>query len=111
MSPVFRFMMAAPWPMPRLGIRLIRAVGRRDPTRLVSAAGAIPGGNGAGDGRPRRRVGPGPAGQSLLLVVVGIARKPAVTGERIEPRDMLSLWSRSTTTWWTAPRRRGSCIG
>jgi pyruvate/2-oxoglutarate dehydrogenase complex dihydrolipoamide acyltransferase (E2) component len=32
-----------------------------------------------------------PAGQSLLLVVGGIARKPAVTGERVEPRDILSL--------------------
>jgi 2-oxoacid dehydrogenases acyltransferase (catalytic domain) len=32
-----------------------------------------------------------PAGQSLLLVVGGITRKPAVTGERIEPRDILSL--------------------
>ena len=32
-----------------------------------------------------------PAGQSLLLVVGGIARKPAVIGERVEPRDILSL--------------------
>jgi hypothetical protein len=32
-----------------------------------------------------------PAGQSLLLVVGGIARKPAVVRERVEPRDILSL--------------------
>ena len=29
--------------------------------------------------------------QSLLLVVGGIARRPAVIGERVEPRDILNL--------------------
>jgi hypothetical protein len=32
-----------------------------------------------------------PAGQSLLLIVGGLARKPAVVEERAEPRDLLSL--------------------
>ena len=32
-----------------------------------------------------------PAGQSLLLIVGGVARKPAVVGERVEPRDLLDL--------------------
>jgi pyruvate/2-oxoglutarate dehydrogenase complex dihydrolipoamide acyltransferase (E2) component len=32
-----------------------------------------------------------PAGQSLLLIVGGIARKPAVVQDRIEPRDLLNL--------------------
>jgi pyruvate/2-oxoglutarate dehydrogenase complex dihydrolipoamide acyltransferase (E2) component len=32
-----------------------------------------------------------PARQSLLLVVGGIARKPAVVEERVEPRDILNL--------------------
>jgi pyruvate/2-oxoglutarate dehydrogenase complex dihydrolipoamide acyltransferase (E2) component len=32
-----------------------------------------------------------PAGQSLLLIVGGIAVKPAVVEDRIEPRDILDL--------------------
>ena len=32
-----------------------------------------------------------PAGQSVLLIVGGISRKPAVIDGRIEPRDMLDL--------------------
>jgi pyruvate/2-oxoglutarate dehydrogenase complex dihydrolipoamide acyltransferase (E2) component len=86
----FRFMMSMPWPLPRLFIRLIRAVGRRDPTRLVAAAGTVGvtalGMAGRGGGW-----GLAPAGQSVLLIVGGIARKPAVIGDRVEPRDMLDL--------------------
>lgn len=89
MPPVFRFMMAAPWPLPRLGIRLIRAAGRRDPTRLVSAAGTV--GVTALGLAGRGGWGLAPTGQSLLLVVGGITRKPAVVGEQVEPRDMLDL--------------------
>ena len=90
MPSAFRFMMSTPWPLPRLFIRLIRAVSRRDPTRLVTAAGTVGltalGMAGRGGGW-----GLAPAGQSLLLVVGGIARKPAVVEERVEPRDLLSL--------------------
>jgi pyruvate/2-oxoglutarate dehydrogenase complex dihydrolipoamide acyltransferase (E2) component len=32
-----------------------------------------------------------PAGQSLLLIVGGIARKPAVIDERVVPRHLLDL--------------------
>lgn len=32
-----------------------------------------------------------PAGQSVLLIVGGIARKPAVIEERVELRDLLNL--------------------
>jgi pyruvate/2-oxoglutarate dehydrogenase complex dihydrolipoamide acyltransferase (E2) component len=32
-----------------------------------------------------------PAGQSVLLIVGGIARKPAVIAERVEPRYVLDL--------------------
>jgi pyruvate/2-oxoglutarate dehydrogenase complex dihydrolipoamide acyltransferase (E2) component len=90
MPPVFRLMMAAPWPLPRLGTRLIRAAGRRDPSRLVSAAGTV-GLTALGMAARGGGWGLAPAGQSLLLVVGGIARKPAVIGERVEPRDILSL--------------------
>ena len=90
MPSAFRFMMATPWPLPRLFIRLIRAVGRRDPTRLVTAAGTVGvtalGMAGRGGGW-----GLAPAGQSVLLIVGGIARKPAVIEERIEPRQLLNL--------------------
>jgi pyruvate/2-oxoglutarate dehydrogenase complex dihydrolipoamide acyltransferase (E2) component len=86
----FRFMMSAPWPLPRLFIRLIRAVSRRDPTRSVTAAGTVGvtalGMAGRGGGW-----GLAPAGQSVLLIVGGIARKPAVIEERVEPRHMLDL--------------------
>jgi pyruvate/2-oxoglutarate dehydrogenase complex dihydrolipoamide acyltransferase (E2) component len=90
MPAAFRFMMSMPWPLPRLFIRLIRAVGHRDPTRLVTAAGTVGvtalGMAGRGGGW-----GLAPAGQSVLLIVGGIARKPAVIEERVEPRDMLDL--------------------
>ena len=53
MPAAFRFMMSTPWPLPRLFIRFIRAVGRRDPTRPGDC-----GGHGrcdrAGHGRSRR---------------------------------------------------------
>jgi hypothetical protein len=41
MPAAFRVMMSTPWPLPRLFIRLIRAVSRRDPTRQVTAAGTV----------------------------------------------------------------------
>ena len=76
----FRVMMSAPWPLPRLFVRLIRAASRRDPARVVTAAGTVGvtalGMAGRGGGW-----GLAPAGQSLLLIVGGIARKPAVIEE------------------------------
>jgi hypothetical protein len=83
-------MMSAPWRLPRLFIRLIRPVSRRDPTRLVTAAGTVGvtalGMAGRGGGW-----GLAPAGQSVLLIVGGITRKPAAIEERVELRDMLNL--------------------
>jgi len=90
MPSAFRFMMATPWPLPRLFIRLIRAIGRRDPTRLVKAAGTVGvtalGMAGRGGGW-----GLAPAGQSVLLIVGGIGRRPAVIEDRVEPRYLLNL--------------------
>ena len=90
MAAAFQTMMSTPWPLPRLFVRLIRAVSRRDPTRAVMAAGTVSmtalGMAGRGGGW-----GLAPAGQSLLLIVGGIARKPAVIDERVEPRDLLNL--------------------
>src|SRR5512133_2550065 len=90
MASAFQRMMSAPWRLPRLFVRLIRAISRRNPTRAVAAAGTVGvtalGMAGRGGGW-----GLAPAGQSLLLIVGGIARKPAVIDERVEPRDMLDL--------------------
>ena len=90
MPSAFRLMMSAPWPLPRLFIRLIRAISRRDPTRPVTAAGTVgvPAQGMAGRGGGW---GLAPGGQSLLLIVGGIARKPVIFDERIEPRDLLNL--------------------
>jgi pyruvate/2-oxoglutarate dehydrogenase complex dihydrolipoamide acyltransferase (E2) component len=89
-SAAFQRMMSTPWPLPRLFVRLIRAVSHRDPTRMVTAAGTVGvtalGMAGRGGGW-----GLAPTGQSLLLIVGGITRKPAVIDERIEPRDLLDL--------------------
>jgi pyruvate/2-oxoglutarate dehydrogenase complex dihydrolipoamide acyltransferase (E2) component len=86
----FRFMMSAPWPLPRLFVRLIRAVGRRDPTRAAKAGGTVAV---TAPGMAGRRGGWGlaPGGRSVVLIVGGIARKPAVIEERVEPRDLLDL--------------------
>jgi hypothetical protein len=82
--------MATPWPLPRLFLQLIRAIGRRDPTRLVTAAATVGltalGMAGRGGGW-----GLAPAGQSVLLIVGGITRKPAVIEEGVEPRHLLNL--------------------
>jgi|SRR5215207_201288 len=90
MPAAFLRMMSSPWPLPRLFVRLIRAVSRRDPTRLVTAAGTVGvtalGMAGRGGGW-----GVAPAGHSLLLIVGGITRKPAVIDQRVEPRDLLNL--------------------
>jgi hypothetical protein len=81
-----------PGPLARLFNALVRMAKRRDPagtwvamagTVGVSAIGMF--GNGSGWGLAA------PAGHSLCLFVGGIARKPAVVGDRIEPREILCL--------------------
>lgn len=87
---VFRTLMAAPPPLPRLGVRLMRAASRRDPTRRVRAAGTV-GVTALGMAGGRGGWGLAPAGQSLLLIVGGISRKPGVVDDHVEPRDILDL--------------------
>jgi pyruvate/2-oxoglutarate dehydrogenase complex dihydrolipoamide acyltransferase (E2) component len=86
----FQFMMSAPWPLPRLFVRFIRAASRRDPTRAAMAGGTVAV---TAPGMAGRRGGWGlaPGGRSVALIVGGIDRKPAVIEERVEPRDILSL--------------------
>lgn len=83
-------MMSTPWPLPRLFVHLISAVSRCNPTRAVAAAGTV-GVTGLGMAGRGGGWGLAPAGQSLLLIVGGIACKPAVIDERVEPRDVLDL--------------------
>jgi pyruvate/2-oxoglutarate dehydrogenase complex dihydrolipoamide acyltransferase (E2) component len=87
----FRSLMLLPWPFSRLMMAILRANRRRDPLSFVSMGGTVAitsvgmfGGGHSGWGLT-------PTPQSLGLVVGGIARKPAVVGERVEPREILNL--------------------
>ena len=88
-----RLILLLPWPLPTFFIALLRAARRRDPagragivatggTVAVTAVGMF--GHGSGWGLT-------PAAHSLMLVVGGIARKPAMVEDRIEPREFLNL--------------------
>lgn len=90
MPKAFSTLMAAPAPLPRLFVRLMRVAGRHDPSRRVKAAGTV-GVTALGMAGRRGGWGIAPAGQSLLLIVGGITRKPAVVDDRVEPRDILDL--------------------
>jgi len=81
-----------PEPLQKLLAASIRASIRRDPAgKWVAMAGTVAvtavgmfgnrGGWGVAD----------PSGHTLCLIVGGIGRKPAVVGDRVEPREMLNL--------------------
>jgi pyruvate/2-oxoglutarate dehydrogenase complex dihydrolipoamide acyltransferase (E2) component len=81
-----------PGPLRNLSGAFVRRAIRRDPagmwvpmagTVAVTAVGMF--GNGSGWGLAA------PGGHSLCLIVGGIARKPAVVQDRVEPRELLSL--------------------
>jgi pyruvate/2-oxoglutarate dehydrogenase complex dihydrolipoamide acyltransferase (E2) component len=81
-----------PWPLSRLFVALLRAAMWRDPTIKVSQAGTVAvtsvgmfgRGNSGGWGLT-------PPMHTLMLIVAGITRKPAVVEDRIEPREILNL--------------------
>ena len=88
-----RYMLMLPWPLPTLFIALLRTARQHDPagpagivatggTVAVTAVGMF--GHSSGWGLT-------PTAHSLMLVVGGIARKPAVVDGRIEPHEMLNL--------------------
>lgn len=79
-----------PWPLSTLFIALLRAAIRRDPTIVVAQAGTV-GVTAVGMFGQRSGWGLTPPMHSLFLVVGGIARKPAMVEDRIEPREILSL--------------------
>jgi pyruvate/2-oxoglutarate dehydrogenase complex dihydrolipoamide acyltransferase (E2) component len=87
----YRSMMLLPWPLSKLIKSLLAMIMRRDPTIPVAMAGTVGitsvgmfGGSHGGWGLT-------PTGNSLGLVVGGIAWKPAVVEWRIEPREILNL--------------------
>jgi len=91
MPPWYRSLMLLPWPLSKLIKASLKMIMHRDPTIPVAMAGTVGitsvgmfGGNHGGWGLT-------PTGNSLGLVVGGIAWKPAVVEGRIEPREMLNL--------------------
>lgn len=86
----FRFFLMLPWPLPKMFSALINAVRRHDPTISVALGGTVAV---TAVGMFGKRSGWGlvPFPQSLGLVVGGIARKPGLVDDRVEPREMLSL--------------------
>jgi hypothetical protein len=88
-----RAILVLPWPLPTLFIAFLRGMRRRDPT---GPAGIVrTGGTVAVSAVDMfgQKSGWGflPTPYSLMLIVGGIARKPAIVEDRIEPREMLSL--------------------
>lgn len=90
MASWFRSGLMLPWPLSGLFMALVNAARRRDPTISVALGGTVAitavgmFGHNSGWGLV-------PFPHSLALVVGGIARKPAVVGDRIEPREILNL--------------------
>jgi pyruvate/2-oxoglutarate dehydrogenase complex dihydrolipoamide acyltransferase (E2) component len=87
----YRSIMLLPWPLSKLVKAVLGTIMRRNPTIPVSMAGTVGitsvgmfGGNHGGWGLT-------PTGNSLGLVVGGIAWKPAVVEGQIEPREILNL--------------------
>lgn len=90
-APGILFFMRLPWPVPQLFGAVLRAVTRRDPAGTSVALAGTVGVTAVGMFGLRSGWGLVPMVQSLGLVVGGIARKPAVVDDHIEPREMLSL--------------------
>ena len=90
LPPWLRFGLMLPWPFPQLFSALINAVRRYDPTISVKLGGTVAV---TAVGMFGKHSGWGlvPFPQSLGLVVGGIARKPGLVDDRVEPREMLSL--------------------
>jgi len=91
MPPWYRSLMVLPWPLSNLIKASLKMVMRCVPTIPVSMAGTVGitsvgmfGGSHGGWGLT-------PTGNSLGLVVGGIAWKPAVVEGRVEPREILNL--------------------
>jgi pyruvate/2-oxoglutarate dehydrogenase complex dihydrolipoamide acyltransferase (E2) component len=87
-----QFGLLLPAPLSTLFVALLRAAIRLDPTITVAQAGTV-GVTAVGMFGKGHSSGWGltPPMHSLFLIVGGIARKPAVVEDRIEPREILNL--------------------
>lgn len=87
-----QFGLLLPSPLSTLFVALLRAAIRLDPTITVAQAGTV-GVTAVGMFGKGHSSGWGltPPMHSLFLIVGGIARKPAVVEDRIEPREILNL--------------------
>jgi hypothetical protein len=87
----FRSAISLPWPLSGLFKALLSMAKRRDPTIVASMLGTV-GITAVGMfGKGQSGWGLAPTSHSLDLIVGSMAWKPAVVGDRIEPREMLNL--------------------
>ena len=87
----YRTALLLPWPLSRLIKAMLTTIMRRDPTIPVAMAGTVGITSVGMFGGDHGGWGLSPTGNSLGLVVGGIAWKPAVVEGRIEPREILNL--------------------
>ncbi len=91
MPPWMRLVLPLPASLQKLLVMLVRGGLNRQPDRRVGLLGTVGVtavgmfGEGGGWGFSA------PDGHTLTMVVGGIARKPAIVDDRVEPREMLSL--------------------
>jgi pyruvate/2-oxoglutarate dehydrogenase complex dihydrolipoamide acyltransferase (E2) component len=88
--PLIHRLMLLPDPVPKLFGALLRLSARRDPERLARIGGTV-GLSAVGMFGKHSGWALAPNGHTLDLLVGGIARKPALVEDRIEPRDILKL--------------------
>jgi pyruvate/2-oxoglutarate dehydrogenase complex dihydrolipoamide acyltransferase (E2) component len=88
--PLMQRLMTLPWPLPRLFVSLFRLIMRHYPTGMAAKGGTV-GITAVGMFGEHSGWGITPNGHTLDLVVGSISRKPAVVGDRIEPREILNL--------------------
>jgi pyruvate/2-oxoglutarate dehydrogenase complex dihydrolipoamide acyltransferase (E2) component len=88
--PLMQRLMLLPGPLPRLFISLIRLYMRHNPAGMAAKGGTV-GITAVGMFGEHSGWGVTPNGHTLDLVVGSICRKPAVVGDRIEPREILHL--------------------
>lgn len=92
LPPFLRLLGDLPGPLVSLLVRVLRFRKRHSPVLSVARAGTV-GISSVGMFARGRGAGWGlaPAGHPIDLIVGGIARKPAVVDDRIEPREILHL--------------------
>lgn len=88
--PLMHRLMLLPGPLPKLFISLIRLYMRNSPEGMAAKGGTV-GITAVGMFGNYSGWGISPNGHTLDLVVGSISRKPAVVGDRIEPREILNL--------------------